>query len=360
VEFALVIFAHIAALYHYRPVMARWYILAGWLVLFSLMRGIVTGAFEPKLLRDALLIPTFIVLGLTFSSRNLVMVVGFLITLYVGVAMLEAVDTGAYAKLFEIQEFYINTRGFTEADFWNKDSPLFASSHRPDGRFLPLVDLHRLSSFFLEPVGSEAFCIVIWAFLCACYSDISAKARALLTGITLLAIVGTDGRLAIVLTGVLIIVSIVSRRLPFFLTFFYLPIVTAVAVGVVWLGSLKDDADNFSGRLAFSVHLLARFDVEDLFGVTNSLIGLSGDAGLAYLILSQSFWGMLILWGLVTFGARYNTLNQIRFAHVTSVWLSLFMMVGAAFLTIKVAALLWFMYGSIQGEVRHGAVTGHR
>jgi len=349
-ELLLVVTAHAIALSNFRPQMLRWYILIGALFAIAILRGLVLQDFDAKLFRDVLLIPTFILLGITFKPRGLPTLIVLLVGIYAVFMVLEAVNTPAYASLFKIQDFYIDTRGFTEANFWNKDSPLFASAIRPDGRFLDIVELHRLSSVFLEPVGSETFCIIVWTFICTCYNRLS---RGVLVGLfitTLAMIVGTDGRLALVMSGIILVLCLIAPRLPRALSFFYLPSIAASVALLVYLAALRYDIDDFGGRLAFSMHLLGQFDVAELLGVSNTLLRPAADAGLAYLILSQSLFGALLLWSFISLGSRQDTLPQIRYIHSTCLWLSLFMMVGAAFLTIKTAALLWFIYGSLQRD----------
>ena len=349
-EMMFVLAAHAIALQNYQPQMKRWYVLIGILFVIALVRGLLTQGFDPKLLRDALLIPTFILLGITFKPRGLPTLIVTVVAIYAAFMLLEAISTASYAWVFKIQDYYINTRGFTESDFWNKDSPLFASATRPEGRFFNIVELHRMSSIFLEPVASETFCIIVWTFICACYDRLS---RAVLIGLvvaTALMIVGTDGRLALIMSGIILALCTVAPKLPRALPLFYLPVITLAVALLVYCAGLQYDADNFGGRLALSTHLLARFDVSELLGASNGLLGPAADAGLAYLILSQSLLGVIILWSYISLGSRADTPAQIRYYHSTSLWLSLFMMVGAAFLTIKTAGLLWFIYGSLQRD----------
>jgi putative polymerase len=350
VEVVLVALAHLIALTNYRPIMAPWYGLIAVLVFIALVRGVFVESFDPKLLRDALLIPTFIILGMTFEPRGLVKVVCILVTIVAAFMVLEAISSDAYAGLFNIQSFYINTRGFTEDFFWNKDSPLFASATRPDGRFFNIVDLHRLSSVFLEPVGSETFCIVVWSFICSCYSQLSRRALIFLIPATILMIIGTDGRLALVLSVLIITISVISPRMPRWTPFLYLPVIAAAAALLVHLAGLRYDADNFGGRLAFSTHLIGDFDFADLMGISNTHLVPALDAGFAYFIVSQSLIGTLIIWTYITLIARGDTVVQVRQINTTALWLSMFMMVGAAFLSIKTAGLTWFIFGSIQRD----------
>jgi putative polymerase len=349
-EVLLVVAAHVTAIMNYQPQMKRWYVLIGIMFVIALVRGVVMQDFDPKLLRDVLLIPTFILLGITFRPCGLPTLIVMLVGVVAAFMLLEAIDTASYAWVFKIQDFYINTRGFTQDTFWNKDLPLFASATRPDGRFFDVVELHRLSSIFLEPVGSETFCIVLWTFICSCYNRLSRNVLIGLVVAYLLMVIGTDGRLALVMSGIILAVCVVAPRLPWALPLIYLPVVTAgVAILVYWAG-LQYDADNFSGRIAFSTHLLAGFDVADLLGASNTMLGPAADAGLAYLILTQSLFGVIILWSYLSMGSRRDTPAQVRYYQATCLCLALFMMVGAAFLTIKTAGLLWFIFGSLQRD----------
>jgi putative polymerase len=349
VEVILVLFAHITAVFNYRPEMNQWYILIWALLIISIARGLAFGGeFDARSLRDEFLIPTFIVLGLTFNPRGLPKLVGFLVSVAAMFMVLEAVNTPTYSWIFKIQDYYINTRGFSESDFWNKDSPLFVSATRPDGRFFNVVDLHRLSSVFLEPVGSETFCIVAWTFVCSCYNALRPWTRNLMIIGIISMIVGTDGRLALVVSVVILLVCLIAKRgIPFF-PFFYLPVVTICVAVLVYMGELRPTHDDFAGRLSGSIHTLFKLDAAAFLGASH--LSMAVDCGLAHLILTHSIFGVMMLWGWITLGAKQQSLAQIRYLHGTAAWLSLFMMVSFTFLTIKAAALLWFIFGALQRE----------
>jgi putative polymerase len=72
------------------------------------------------------------------------------------------------------------------------------------------------------------------------------------------------------------------------------------------------------------------------------------DAGVAYLITTQSLPGLLLLWAYIGWGTREDTPEQVRFTHALSLYLALSMMVSYSFLSIKTAALLWFIQGTLQ------------
>jgi len=349
-ELALVIAAHIVAGLNYRPQMLTWYALVAVLLVFATYRWIALEQVEAKYLRDVLLIPTFIVLGMTFDKRNLTRVVLAIHAIMLIVLVLEAVNTAAYSDLFRIQDYYISTRGYEVADFWNKQSDLYVSATRPDSRMFSFIDLHRLSSIFLEPVSLGNYCVIVTAFVCARYSRLSVTARAFLIGGTLVALVECDGRLAAAASILIIAASLAAPYLPRHSALMYLPGAVGAAFLLTSLGHFQPGEDNFSGRIAHTVDLLSQFGLDEYLGVSDQpkLLSQAVDSGVAYLIITQSVLAFAALWTFIVLGSAERNREQIRFTHATAIYLSLVMMVSYAFLTIKTAALLWFIYGALQ------------
>ena len=174
-EVSIVVTAHAIILWHYRPQMLPWYGMILVIVLFSLERSLVIGQLNPKFMRDVLLIPTFVLLGMTTPPRRLTTLIVVLHFIVVGSVLFEAYFTQAYSDLFDVRQYYIATRGAKDADFWNRSSDLFVSATRPGDRFFSFIDLHRTSSVFLEPVSLGNYVLIVTAFLCANYRHLSLK-----------------------------------------------------------------------------------------------------------------------------------------------------------------------------------------
>lgn len=351
-EVACVGAAHAFALTHWRREMAPWYALIGAFAAFALVRSFAFGTFEVKYLRDVLILPTFVVLGMTFDSRYLGrLVVGIQVIVLVVLA-LEAVNTDLYAAVFKIQDYYINTRGYDIEDFWNKGSDLFVNAVRPDDRFFSLVDLHRLSSVFLEPVSLGNYCMVVTAFLCACGGELKPGPRWFLIISTALAAIGCDGRLAMSSVPPMVLCTWLAPRLPRAAALLYIPGITAVAFGLVAAFGFQPGGDDFPGRIAHTVYLLQAYGPWDVLGLSDRFMSKAVDSGIAYLITTQSIFLVMILWATLGLAGRTDQPAQIRFLHAAMIYISLNMMVSYALLTIKTAALLWFILGSLQ---RRGA-----
>jgi len=232
-ELLIVAAAHVLALANYRGQMTVWYVLIGVFALITVYRSLALGSGDPKFFRDVLLIPTFVILGLAFERRHLTALVVLLHATVLAVLVLEAVNTPLYSDLFKIQDYYINTRGYEVQNFWNKTSDLYVSAIRPDSRMFSFIDLHRLSSIFMEPVSLGNYCIVITAFVCAQFGRLGRLTRWFLIVGNVVAIVGCDGRLAAVASAMIVAASLIAPRLPRNSAVLYLPIALLVAFAAV-------------------------------------------------------------------------------------------------------------------------------
>jgi putative polymerase len=58
--------------------------------------------------------------------------------------------------------------------------------------------------------------------------------------------------------------------------------------------------------------------------------------------------GLILFWLLLVMNAEERRPEQIRFLHGLCIYLSLTMLVSYSLFSIKTAALLWFIHGSLQ------------
>jgi putative polymerase len=316
--------------------------------LFAVFRGLVMAQPDPKLLSDVAIIPIFMMLGMASDDRNLGRTVLALHTIVFAVFLLEVVVPHAYSSLLNIQEYYIKTRGNKIDQFYNTNSDLFISATRPGSRLFSFVDWPRSSSIFLEPVSLGNYCSIIVAFACSCIKRLGWTSVAYLMITTAAMLVGCDGRLGTATCVLIIIVCVIGPLLPRRTAVLYLPLTIAFVFVLVIGAGLEPGSDDFPGRLAYTVNLLRSYGVAEYLGFSNELLGKSMDAGVAYIITTQSLPGLLLIWAYVGWSGREDTPEQIRFAHALSLYLALSMMVSFSFLSIKTGALLWFIQGALQ------------
>jgi putative polymerase len=347
-EVLIVAAAHLLALIAFRARMAPWYLLIFLLVAFAVLRSVAVGSPNVKYLRDVVLIPTFIILGMTFARQHLPRWIVGLHAIVLAVLVLEGVAVDSYSALFDIKNYYIQTRGYTEEGFWNTGSSLFVSATRPDERFFSFVTLHRMSSVFLEPVSLGNYCVIIAAYVLACYRDLRPWQRAFLIGGTMLMLIGCDGRLATITIVMIAAVSLIASRLPRRITFFLPPAVLLIAVAASSFLHLKGGADDFPGRIAHTVDLLRHYGVPELLGISDTYLTQAVDSGLAYLITTQSLLGTVLIWLFIALLAREHTREAVVFKTAIAFYLASSMLVSFSFLSIKTAAILWFILGTMQ------------
>lgn len=352
-EFLIVLVAQATAFKHYNQQMLPWYGAMVFIVGFAIIRGSYLGYFEPKYVRDVVLIPTFILLGMTVPFHRVKSAVTILHVVVVGGVLFEAVFTSAYADLFDVRQYYIATRDFTATAFWDTTSDLFVSATRPDVRFFNFVDLHRISSVFLEPVSLGNYVIIITTFLCANFNRFSLRYCAFLIAGTAIALIGCDGRLAATCSAIIVLVTLVAPKLPPKTPLIYLP---AIVIGTFLFSSVAHPdalADNFSGRVAYCAHLLGSYEIVDWLGLSDHFVGPAADSGIAYVIATQSVVGLALFWVLLNFEADERRPEQIRFTHGLCTYIALTMTISYSLFSIKTAALLWFIHGALQRrEVR--------
>ena len=88
----------------------------------------------------------------------------------------------------------------------------------------------------------------------------------------------------------------------------------------------------------------------EFLGVSDEFKSKAVDSGIAYLITTQSIFVVVALWATIVLPASNDRPDKTRFTHAVCIYVALNMMVSFALLTIKTAALLWFIYGSLQAR----------
>lgn len=344
-EVVIVTIAHIHILRHFERTMVKWYFLALVFGIFAIFRIGATDNVDAKYFRDILVIITFILLGMTSDSRRAIQII---LTLEIAVVLgilLEATCVQCYGDLFAVKDFYVTTRGVGESEFTNLTSDLYVSATRPEERFLPFFDLHRLSSIFLEPVSLGNFVVIALSFTMAFWSHFGTGLRVFSAAAFLLMIFACDGRLASLGSIAIIAMSLGHRFLPRHTGLLFLPAVTALALGATAYFGLKPGVDDLSGRIAYTSQLISSLTPLDYLGVSDRLLEPSVDAGAVYLTITQSLFGLIGLWVFTTFAATEISPEQKIYKNGVLLYLALTMMVSYSFLSIKTAAPLWFAFG---------------
>jgi len=345
-EVMIVAASFIYSIVYWNPAMIPMTILLLFSVILWLAESLVNQAVNPLIAGDMVIPPIFMMLGIATASNRLPKFVVYLLGLVFAIAAFEAVAPIKFTRLLNIENFYIGTRHFTGADFYNEESDLFASATRPDERYLlPFLDVHRLSSVFLEPVSLGNYVIIMLIVLLAYRQVVGPGLFWGLLALDGLLLIGSDGRLALGLCAVLVVAAPVIPKLPRWGSLLVLPATIAAVFAIVTALGSTPNLDTFAGRTAKTVAVLFSLDAGNWLGLTSpATLDKLVDSGLAYFIASQSLLGLLILW-LVAFGTAPGSRRGLLMHYGAAIYLAGTMAVSYSSFSIKTAALLWYMLG---------------
>ena len=340
---ALILAALLFALSQWRPAMTRWLLMIASFAVLLLGLSLVRGQLAPKDFRDVLLIATFAMLGLTMPWHGARRVFVALHALILGVMLFEMAMPAAYAALFEPASYFVNTRGFREEQFYGAD--LF-NAVRPDERYiLPQTGLLRASSLFLEPVTFGNYCAFAMLMIMAFWRDFSMRARIFMVLSWAAVLVGCDSRFAGASSLLLLALWPLLKRVPVMLATVYLPLVVAATAVISSALLFNPLEDTFTGRIARGMRYLDRLDPGGLAGFTLASQQLA-DAGVAYMIVEQSIFGVSLLLAFLFFQPHLNAVRQRLVLNGAALILTLNLLVSNSILSLKSGAPLWFMVGA--------------
>ncbi len=331
------------------PWKTLWIVLIVFLFLLDLVNGLGSAHVDPKFLRDVLIIPIFAMLGLTSDRDNVVRLIIPLQWVVLAVMIFEAISPDEYGRLFNVMSYYINTRGYEQEQFWSQDTAdLFISASRPDERYLlPFLNIHRLSSVFLEPVSLGNYGVIVAMACVALWDRMAPRQKLFLVVSTAMILVGCDGRFAITSVLIMIMLRFVAPALPRYVNLVYFPGFLLLVAIAVRFAHLSNDGDDFPSRAAGSIDALSRMDLAALFGAEAERAYGVMDSGVAYLLYSQSIIGAAALWLAIVYGLPQRDKASIVYSHATSVYVVLNLLVSYSMFSIKTASLLWFVFGAL-------------
>lgn len=325
------------------------------IVIFAALAGatlcllaLLSGALDVKVFRDLLLVLWFYWLGrnlgdVALAERALVIVTGVLLTF--GLFELFALD--AFTDLFDIFSYYVSIGALQPITDYVRDSRLQMNGIRPEdiGRtLLPgLLDNHRVSSLFLEPVSLGNFATILAAWGLAKPLQ-QWRSMALLTMAAVVLIVLTDSRFALVSVSLLALMRLSLRGGWLYLTAL-LPLLVLTGLVLIGLYANIPYSDSYTGRLMVSGRSLVGFSVAELLGFDGG--AWYPDQGYAYVISSFGLVLSIALW-LAFWLVPLADDQGHRFRAFVAVYICLILCIsGTSLFALKTAGILWFLLGTL-------------
>jgi putative polymerase len=308
--------------------------------------------FNPQFARDILIPVVFFFLGrhlgTTRGGDRLVTALS-LTALAVGLFEWFALDT--YLRFFDVIHYYLARGSVTGSD--TEIVPgLYVSGTRADQRtLLPFLGDHRVSGIFLEPVSLGNFGAVAFAWVL-----LRDRGRPWLFAFKILLIatmlVLGDSRFGFFLCFATIAAYAAAPWLRPTMLFVapFLMIFALLAFAGFSTMNLADIENDFSGRLLFAGDMLRALTPWQVFGLEKSDAVLE-DAGYAYSLVNMGLPGVAAIWALFVY-APVPDRDAWRFKNFVALYIVALLAISTSFFTIKTAALLWFLYGTLNNPNR--------
>jgi putative polymerase len=324
--------------------------------------------FDPKIVRDLLIPIVFFFLGKHLGDKSAADgLVTFLICVAFLVAFFEWIAPNLFLHYFDVIGYYIarGTVAGVDADNAAVFGSGFFNSSRFDSRtLLPFLGDHRVSGVFLEApsVGNFGAIVFAWVLLRdrRSYLTFALKLFAVAAIVVL-----ADARFGLyfcVFAAVLYMVTPYIRPSMLFVAPF-LVIVALVLYAVTNWDGVWDNT--IFGRFLYAGHILTTLDPWEIYGVgaNNVKIGVSfatnavTDSGYAYVLIKIGLIGMAGIWGLFVCGPIPDK-DALFFRNFVAFYYIILLSISASVFTIKTAALLWFLYGTLHNVVAISATGG--
>lgn len=295
-----------------------------------------------KPIRDMIIMPVFVVLGLSASRLKPVPMVLWLSVLIAIIALWEAYFVESFTQYFNIRQYYVE-KGVLQEDYF-APLDLVASGIRPNSRYLLDLPFHRLSSIFLEPVSLGFFGFVIGLFFIAVKKSVSFAT--FIAGLVLayFMIIVSDARMAFGALTLSLALRPLLARLDHHFAALIFPAIFFLSMIIYITEIFGTTGEGIGWRIEDTFRKLSRMDLDLFIGLT-AYQHSAEDSALLKIFQFQGILGLMIYWLAPIFFMRRLAPEPKIYLFGVTIFLSFGFMLSAAILTIKTAAMLWFLYG---------------
>jgi putative polymerase len=327
---------------------------------------VLRSEFDPKIVRDIFIPIAFFFLGFTLASpRSADRLVTILIFIALGAALIEWLAEDTYVRYFDARDYYIARGTWVEAaeDEYQTLQNFFNSTRYQNRTLLPFLGDHRVSGIFLEAVSVGNFGAIAFAWVLLRdrkrFWALTAKTVAIVTLIVL-----ADARFGLYFCILTLLLYFAGPFIRPTMLFFAPFLVMAALVSSAGLVGKEAFSNDMMGRFLYAGHILSNIDASQVFGLQSSNIftGMRfaldavNDSAYTYLLVQFGIIGVVAIWALFIYSPVINN-DAWRFKSVIAFYYILALAISAAVFTIKTAALLWFLYGTLNNQNRNVSST---
>jgi putative polymerase len=266
-------------------------------------------------------------------------------------ALFEWLDFATYVHYFDVARYYV-ARGTATVEEHHYFQGFFNSTRFDNRTLLPFLGNHRVSGIFLEAPSVGNFETIVFAWMLL--RPKRAWSFVLKTLAVLCVIVLADARFGLYFCLLVIAVRALCPLIrPTML--FVAPFIAMTAL-VLYAGSEGQQAwsNDMLGRFYYAGQILAHINAAQVFGLQASDISTGAsfaadpvnDSAYTYVLVEVGLIGAAALWALFIYSPVADK-DAWRFKTVVALYYILVLTIAASAFTIKTAALLWFLNGTL-------------
>lgn len=319
-----------------------WLAVMGLQITLMLLLSLARDEFLMKPIRDMIIMPVFMVLGLSSARIKALPLLIWMLVIVTVIAMWEAYGLDTFTQYFNIRQYYVDKGVMGEDQFSPMD--LIVSGVRPNERFLLDLPFHRLSSVFLEPVSLGFFGFIAGLFFVSIKNSISFPkfVFGMILGYFLIMI--SDARMAFISLTLVLFLRPVFARMDHRFSVLVFPGVLLISFIIYITSVFGTSGEGIGWRVDDTMKRFAAMNFELFTGLSTETY-FAEDSALLKVFQFQGIFGLLLYWLAPVFFMRRMAVEPRIYLFGITIFLSFGFIISSAILTIKTASFLWFLYG---------------
>lgn len=319
-----------------------WLAIMGIQLALMLLLSVARDEFLMKPIRDLIIMPVFMVLGLSAARIKIAPMLIWLSLVIAVIAMWEGFALEQFTSYFNIRQYYVDKGVMEEDQFVPGD--LIVSGFRPSESFLLDLPFHRLSSVFLEPVSLGFFGFISGLYFLAMKRNMSLKTFLFGLFLAYFLILISDARMAFMSLTLMIIIRPFAARIDHRFAALIFPGILIIAFIIYITEMFGTTGEGIGWRVDDSMKKLSEMSFDLFLGLSTDTY-YAEDSALLKIFQFQGILGLLLYWLAPVFFMRRMAEEPRIYLYGITIFLSFGFIISSAILTIKTASLLWFLYG---------------
>jgi putative polymerase len=290
-----------------------WLAIIGVQITLMLLLSLARDEFLMKPIRDMIIMPVFVVLGLSAARLKLTSFLLWMGAIIIAVAMWEGFALENFTQYFNIRKYYVG-KGVIGEDM------------------------------FIEPVSLGFFGFIIGLYFTAMKRNLSLPIFLLGLVISYTLIVISDARMAFMSLTLMLMLRPLIARIDHRFAFLVFPGILFVAFIIYITQVFGTSGEGIGWRVDDTMKKLSVMSFDLFLGLSTDKY-YAEDSALLKIFQFQGVLGILLYWLSPIFFMRHMNEEPRIYLFGITMFLSFGFIISSAILTIKTAALLWFLYG---------------